>query len=89
MEVRVKKGILYFTAPWCEPCQQLGPRMEQLIESGIPVRKINTDYDATLTEKYKVTSIPTLIVTDLSGNEIKRMQGAGKTVQQLNEWYNG
>ena len=89
MNVRVKKGILYFSAPWCSPCKQLGPKMEQLAESGVPVKKINTDYEASLVEKYGIKSVPTLVVTDLEGNEIKRMQGAGKTVQQLNEWYNG
>ena len=89
MNVRVKKGILYFTAPWCGPCQQLGPKMDQLSESGVPVKKINTDYEVNLVEKYGIKSVPTLVVTDLEGNEIKRMQGAGKTVQQLNEWYNG
>jgi len=39
MNVRVKKGILYFSAPWCGPCKQLGPKMEQLAESGVPVKK--------------------------------------------------
>tara|TARA_R110001592_G_scaffold340523_1_gene628723 strand:- start:478 stop:747 length:270 start_codon:yes stop_codon:yes gene_type:complete len=89
MEVRVKKGILYFTAPWCGPCKQLGPKMEQLENSGVPVKKINTDYEASLVAQYAIKSVPTLVVTDLEGNEIKRMQGSGNSLQQLKDWYNG
>ncbi len=83
------RGILYFSAPWCGPCQQLGPKVDQLISEGINVKKVNTDYDTQLTQKYNIRSVPTLILTDLAGNEIKRVQGGGKTLQQLKEWYNG
>jgi|TARA_R110000796_G_scaffold205393_1_gene321406 thioredoxin 1 len=89
MKVQVKKGILYFTAPWCGPCKQLGPKMEQLENSGIPIKKINTDYEATLVTQYAIKSVPTLVITDLDGNEIKRIQGGGKSLQQLKDWYNG
>ena len=85
----MNKGILYFSAPWCGPCKQLGPKIDELISEGINVKKINTDYDVTLVQKYNIRSVPTLILTDLQGNEIKRMQGGGKTSQQLKEWYNG
>ena len=63
------KGILYFSAPWCGPCKALSPQMEEIAKSGIPVRKINIDYDADLPQKYNVKNIPTSIVTDMNGNE--------------------
>lgn len=85
----MNKGILYFTAPWCSGCQQLTPKVDELISEGINIKKVNCDYDTTLTQKYSVRNIPTLVLTDLQGNEIKRMSGGGKTLQQLKEWYNG
>ena len=85
----MSKGILYFSAPWCEPCKQLGPVIDSLISEGINVKKVNTDYDVSLVEKYNVKNVPTLILTDLQGNEIKRTSDGNKTIQQLKEWYNG
>ncbi len=85
----MNNGILYFSAPWCSPCKQLGPKIDQLQSEGIAVKKINCDYDVTLVQKYNVRNVPTLVLTDMQGNEIKRMSGGGKTLQELKEWYNG
>ena len=85
----MSKGILYFSAPWCEPCKQLGPVIDSLISEGINVKKVNTDYDVSLVEKYNIKNVPTLILTDLQGNEIKRTSSGNQTRQQLKEWYNG
>jgi thiol-disulfide isomerase/thioredoxin len=50
------KQVLYFTAQWCTACQGMTPIVEQLKKTKvIPVEKIDTDYDVTLTEQYKVT----------------------------------
>ena len=84
-----ERGIIYFSAPWCQPCKMLGPIIDGLISKGMQVKKVNCDYDAVMTERYKIKSIPTLILTDMQGNEIKRMVGAQSNLQQLKEWYNG
>jgi thiol-disulfide isomerase/thioredoxin len=34
---------LYFTAGWCGPCNMLGPIMEKVKNTGIPVQKIDVD----------------------------------------------
>ena len=52
-------------------------------------KKINSDYDITLIEKYNIRNVPTLVLTDLQGNEIKRTSNGNVTRQQLKEWYNG
>ena len=31
----MEKGILYFSAPWCEPCKVLSPQMDQIAKQGI------------------------------------------------------
>ena len=85
----MSKGILYFSAPWCEPCQKLEPTINSLISEGINIKKINTDYDTSFVEKYNVINVPTFILTNLQGNEIKRTSSGNQTKQQLKEWYNG
>jgi len=82
------KGIIYFSAPWCGPCKQLGPIVDSLIAEGIKIKKVNCDYDATLTQQYRVKNIPTLVLTDVGGNEINRKTGA-MTREQILNFYNG
>lgn len=82
------KGIIYFSAPWCGPCKQLGPVVDSLIADGMKVKKVNCDYDATLTQQYSIRNIPTLVLTDAQGKEINRKTGA-MTREQLLNFYNG
>jgi thioredoxin 1 len=81
-----ERGIIYFSAPWCQPCKMLGPIIDGLISKGMQVKKVNCDYDASMVQKYNVKSIPTLILTDLEGNEIGRKVGA-LTEGQILEFY--
>ena len=82
------KGIIYFSAPWCGPCKMLGPIMDSLISEGMKVNKVNVDYEPSLLKQYNVKSIPTLILTDLDGNELGRKVG-GLSKQQVTDFYNG
>ena len=66
------KKILYFSAPWCGPCKQLGPIMESLAGE-VNYEKVNVDADNELSIKYGVRNIPTLIL--LNGDEV-----AGKII---------
>jgi putative thioredoxin len=69
------KKILYFSAPWCGPCKQLGPIMDRISQTGILVEKVNIDNVPALAAAYNVRSVPTVIVVDRSGNEINRSVG--------------
>ena len=86
-EIKKGRGILYFSAPWCEPCQQLGPVMSGLAKEGVPVSKINIDYDVTNVERYNIKRVPTIILIDSTQNEIKRSVGGGDREGILN-WFN-
>jgi len=51
-------------APWCGPCVQIGPVIEQVATENtglFKVAKMNTDENPTLTQKLGVRSIPTLL----------------------------
>ena len=81
-------NVLYFTADWCGPCKMFKPIMQQVSqEMGVAVNYINVDYDASLTQKYSVTSVPTVIITGADGSEWFRHTGP-MSAQQLKDTFN-
>ena len=63
--------------------------MEHLAKEGkINMKKVNVDYDASLSQQYNIKSVPTMVLTDLGGTEIKRSTGQMSEVQIM-EFYNG
>ena len=54
----------------------------------IRVRKVNVDYEASITQQYNVKNVPTMVLTDLEGNEIRRKIGQ-MSEQQILDFYNG
>jgi thioredoxin-like negative regulator of GroEL len=82
------KGMIYFSAPWCDACGVLLPVINNIQNLGIKIKKVDTQYDAQYTEQYNVKSIPLLVITDMGGQEIKRIQAGGMTQEQILNWFN-
>ena len=80
------RRLYYYSAPWCVPCQSFGPVMDQ-ISSVIPVVKVNVDYEADMTAKANVRSVPTVILVE-GESEIRRFTGA-RSYDQLIQFING
>jgi len=80
------KELFYYTANWCNPCQTLGPIMDEIARQ-IPVRKQNIDYtDPSLLEAANVRNVPTVILVE-NGQELKRFTGV-KSHSQIINWLN-
>jgi thioredoxin-like negative regulator of GroEL len=80
------KELFYYTAPWCNPCQTLGPIMDEVAKQ-IPVRKQNVDYvDPAILTEAKVQNIPTVVLVE-NGQELRRFTGV-KSFNQIIDWLN-
>ena len=68
--------ILKFYADWCGPCKAL-TQFLNASKDLIPYQIENIDIDENMDTavKYSVRSVPTMILVDDSGNEIKRNVG--------------
>ena len=76
-----KPVLVDFWAPWCGPCRQVGPILEELSEEykdKITVVKVNTDENPRTAAAYGVVSIPTLNVYS-NGELVKSLVGATRS----------
>ena len=71
-------AVVDFWAPWCGPCQMLGPVMEDLAaqyEGRALVAKVNVDEEPELARRFGVMNIPTVAFLK-EGREFDRKVGA-------------
>ncbi|HUM33927.1 MAG TPA: thioredoxin [Candidatus Saccharicenans sp.] len=76
--------LVDFWAPWCSPCQMVGPIIEEIAESyqgKLKVAKLNVDENANLSSRYQILSIPTMILFK-NGQPVDSLSGA-TTKQKL------
>ena len=68
---------LKFYATWCGPCKALSKVVESAGDKlPMPVEDIDIDEQFEIARKYNVRSVPTLVVVDDSGTEVKRAVGS-------------
>lgn len=77
-----KPILLDFTAKWCEPCQVMDrtfwvdPKVIEKSKDYVPV-KLNFDNNVSLKRKYRIRSIPFILLSDSWGMELASHRGYG------------
>lgn len=70
--------VVDFWAPWCGPCRAVGPVIDELAneyDGKIKVGKLNIDDEGEIAGKYRVMSIPTIMLFK-NGEVVERVVGA-------------
>jgi thioredoxin 2 len=70
--------LLDLWAPWCGPCRMVAPVVEELAKEmagRVRVGKLNVDENPATAGRFRVQSIPTLLVLK-GGQEVDRIVGA-------------
>ncbi len=69
--------LVDFWAPWCGPCRQIAPTVEQLAneyDGSVKFGKVNIDESPDVAASYSVSSIPTLMIFK-GGQVVERFVG--------------
>ena len=77
VETKETPTLIDFWAPWCGPCNMMGPVFEELskeYKDKLEFAKVNTDEEPMLSSHFGVQGIPCLILTK-DGKEIDRIVG--------------
>lgn len=97
LKVKYKRQILFFTANWCTPCQQVKKNTISILEKPeygwktgedefCHIRYMDVDKNPEYMEKYNFKNIPLFILLE-DGKEINRIEGV-PTPKQLTDFYN-
>jgi thioredoxin 1 len=69
--------LVDFWATWCKPCMMVAPILEELTaeyEGKLTIAKLDVDQNQQTAQKYRVMSIPTMIVFK-EGKPVKNIVG--------------
>ncbi|WP_053207307.1 thioredoxin [Jiangella muralis] len=79
--------LVDFWAEWCPPCHMIAPMLDQLageLEGTVAIRKINNDEHPEVGARYRVMSLPTLMLF-VDGEPVQALVGARPKARLLKE----
>jgi thiol-disulfide isomerase/thioredoxin len=75
------KSVLFFTATWCGPCNEMKPVFEKIARQhsgSMGFGKIDVDQYAEATDDYNLSAVPTFLFFD-GDEEVERFTGSDAT----------
>ena len=87
----VEPVVVDFWAEWCGPCKMIAPSLEEIsteLAGKVKVVKLNVDDNPQASQRFKVLSIPTMLLFQ-NGEVVKQMVGAmskQRLEEALAEW---
>jgi thioredoxin 1 len=79
--------LVGFWAPWCAPCHTLPPMLQEIIDDyfgKVKVVQAKVDENPDMTQEYRISSIPTLILFE-KGKMVGKRTSAD-TKEDIAEW---
>ena len=75
--------LVDFWASWCGPCMALSPTVDEIAqeETDIKVGKVNVDEEPELVQRFRITSVPTLMV--FKSGELACREPGGKSKEEI------
>jgi thioredoxin 1 len=69
--------VLKFEASWCQPCKMMSKVIAEAKDKiTVQIDPVDIDDNQELAKQYNIRGVPTLVVVDDSGAEVKRKVGA-------------
>jgi thioredoxin 1 len=77
LDLEKQPVLVDFWAPWCGPCKQMLPTIEELAaeyDGKARIGKLNTDENQQTASSYQISAIPTVLVVK-NGEVVERLMG--------------
>ena len=82
-----KPTVVDFWAPWCSPCLQVSPILEEIsdeMKDQVVIAKHNIDQEPNTPTKYGIKGIPTMLL--FKGGELKATKVGATTKSNIVSW---
>lgn len=79
--------VLKFSASWCSPCNMLAKVLEDYT-GDVEIVEVDIDEDFVLPVKFGIRGVPTLVLLDGNGGELRRKSGM-LMINQFEDFING